>query len=543
YRNYDVMLGMSRFESYFFITASEEKYGIEVDRRDRILRTLVRNLYSYHQQEIFLTIVNEYTDWTRPFQHPMNILDGTGEAVGDALVVAPLVRAANLHAQVSPSTFVYVFGYQSEAGDYPSRLGCIHGEELAYLFGAPLVTSLAHFSKNYSKAEQSLAEPRDPSYVPHDGEVHGDRGKGRFERLVWPQYEAAHQKYLLIGMKPKVKDHYHAHRLSLWLHLIPQLHRPGGPEVVPAHHLLDDHDNPLSYDGNVRSSDLSPLTTSTVPSSSTGVVSSSSSGAGLPQHPLSPAGLHPATQGNDSMSSPTSWPPGAAPGLEATPTSNPLNLSDSMMVLLQYGGYSTALSVTIAVGCSLLILNVLIFAGVYYQRDKTKLEAKLHKRNYKVGKPSEVDLSGGAPAAPSKQQLALRAPPPSPVGASSAAPGATQCPSSVGPQGLLVANNTSHSHLAAGGCPDPRLVAATLPPKVPPKPPVKALPEAQPLLAAQGASATLGRVVLRGAHNNKMHDGVVEMAMSDFDEASVHHNTPPPQQQESVCIMQWRKPV
>ncbi|CAN7995863.1 unnamed protein product, partial [Ixodes pacificus] len=166
-------------------------------------------------------------------------------------------------------------------------------------------------------------------------------------------------------MKPKVKDHYHAHRLSLWLHLIPQLHRPGGPEVVPAHHLLDDHDNPLSYDGNVRSSDLSPLTTSTVPSSSTGVVSSSSSGAGLPQHPLSPAGLHPATQGNDSMSSPTSWPPGAAPGLEATPTSNPLNLSDSMMVLLQYGGYSTALSVTIAVGCSLLILNVLIFAGVY----------------------------------------------------------------------------------------------------------------------------------------------------------------------------------
>lgn len=34
------------------------------------------------------------------------------------------------------------------------------------------------------------------------------------------------------------------------------------------------------------------------------------------------------------------------------------------------GTYSTALGVTIAVGCSLLILNILIFAGVYYQRDK-----------------------------------------------------------------------------------------------------------------------------------------------------------------------------
>lgn len=171
-----------------------------------------------------------------------------------------------------------------------------------------------------------------------------------------------------------------------------------------------------------------------------------------------------------------------------------------MMVLLQYGGYSTALSVTIAVGCSLLILNVLIFAGVYYQRDKTKLEAKLHKRNYKLGKPPEVDLSGGgAPAAPNKQQMALRAPPPSPVGAS----GTMNSGSAGGtPQGNTLMGNAQAA--------DPRLVAATLPPKVPPKPPVvKALPEAQPLLT-QGATATLGRVVLRGSHNpHKMHDGVV----------------------------------
>jgi hypothetical protein len=34
-----------------------------------------------------------------------------------------------------------------------------------------------------------------------------------------------------------------------------------------------------------------------------------------------------------------------------------------------YVAYSTALSVTIAIGCSLLILNVLIFAGVYYKKD------------------------------------------------------------------------------------------------------------------------------------------------------------------------------
>ena len=62
--------------------------------------------------------------------------------------------------------------------------------------------------------------------------------------------------------------------------------------------------------------------------------------------------------------------------------SNASNASVSMIV--QQGSYSTALSVTIAIGCSLLILNVLVFAGVFYQRDKNRLEAKLIRKNYQV---------------------------------------------------------------------------------------------------------------------------------------------------------------
>lgn len=36
----------------------------------------------------------------------------------------------------------------------------------------------------------------------------------------------------------------------------------------------------------------------------------------------------------------------------------------------QYQSYATALTVTVTVGCLLLLLNVLIFAGIYYQREK-----------------------------------------------------------------------------------------------------------------------------------------------------------------------------
>lgn len=47
-------------------------------------------------------------------------------------------------------------------------------------------------------------------------------------------------------MKPKMKNHYRAHRLSFWLSLVPELHHPGGEDVPRSHHQLDpgseDHD-------------------------------------------------------------------------------------------------------------------------------------------------------------------------------------------------------------------------------------------------------------------------------------------------------------
>ena len=39
-----------------------------------------------------------------------------------------------------------------------------------------------------------------------------------------------------------------------------------------------------------------------------------------------------------------------------------------------FSAYSTYLTVTVGIGCSLLILNVLVFAGVYYQKDRFRNE-------------------------------------------------------------------------------------------------------------------------------------------------------------------------
>jgi neuroligin len=81
-------------------------------------------LRSYHLNEIFFTVVNEYTDWERTVQHPINTRDATISALSDAQYVAPVVHTGDLLSRSSsphngPKCFFYVFDYQTKDGDYP----------------------------------------------------------------------------------------------------------------------------------------------------------------------------------------------------------------------------------------------------------------------------------------------------------------------------------------------------------------------------------------------------------------------------------------
>ncbi|GFQ85285.1 neuroligin-4, X-linked [Trichonephila clavata] len=404
---FDLMFGVTKVESYFYISEKDEKNGMEVERRDRLLRTLVRNIFSYHLQEIFLTIVNEYTDWTKAVQHDVNTLDGMLDALGDALVVAPIVKSANYHSMSHRKSFFYVFSYQSGDGKFPQRQGCITGEDIQYVFGAPLVGTLGHFSRNYSQQEVTLSEAvmtywvnfarnGDPNTPPP--EKPQERGKNRKDRINWPSYDSIHQKYMLIGLKSKLKDHYHAHRLSFWLNLFPQLHSTSSVSVSPEHHLLDDHDNMESYDGAVRQM---PFALTQPPSDD-------------------PTNAPPSLMTTDAKSD--SEKPNAMSTLdpeETVSTENntlsvtTMNITDSLSVIMSPNPLSAALSVTIAVGASLLILNVLVFAGICYQRDRTRAEEKMQKRL--LNQQNAIDAQMGAAAVANVKSGSLRAPPPSPV--------------------------------------------------------------------------------------------------------------------------------
>ena len=121
-----------------------------------------RSIFLNACQEIHLTISNEYTDWSRSLSSvsSADVLDSLIEALGDATVTAPLVRTALRHSQLSKKTFLYEFAHGTEHGDHAGSLGCVHGDDLAYWFGAPLVPGiqLPAFHSSFNKHETALSE-------------------------------------------------------------------------------------------------------------------------------------------------------------------------------------------------------------------------------------------------------------------------------------------------------------------------------------------------------------------------------------------------
>lgn len=53
-------------------------------------------------------------------------------------------------------------------------------------------------------------------------------------------------------MKPRMKNHFRAHQLSIWLRLIPELHRAGMEDVIARHNMFKNHDDAELYDGPVK---------------------------------------------------------------------------------------------------------------------------------------------------------------------------------------------------------------------------------------------------------------------------------------------------
>lgn len=366
-----LMIGVATTESYHDFNANDVQYGFEEDQRNRILRTFVRNAFTFHLNEIFSTVRNEYTDWDKPILHPINIRDSTMEALSDGHTVAPCLKFGFLHSRRGAKTYLFHFNYQSKDSDYPQRLGTVRGEDLPYVLGVPFIAQSDLFPFNYTRQDIGVAEAvmnfisnfaktGDPNEPRASGADFGaPKERSRYKSLTWDQYDINTQQYLSIAAKPKMKSHYRGHKMAVWLNLIPQLHQPGDDDVSMRHHHFHERAN-YFYAGAVKPETMTRSPVMEVPTAP---------GSILVECPPNVTSLLEEDGPDDVIDNQLD--------LKDSSTGGGIGQQEDEENLLRkltsrHYSYTTALGITVGVGCLLLLLNLVIFAGIYYQRKRRK---------------------------------------------------------------------------------------------------------------------------------------------------------------------------
>ncbi|XP_055638901.1 neuroligin-4, X-linked isoform X2 [Toxorhynchites rutilus septentrionalis] len=134
----ELLFGLTSYESYNDLSAQDLENGFNETRRDRILRTYVRNVFHFHLKEIYSTLRNEYTEWEHPPRNLLGHRDTILELLSDGHTAAPLIRLGYLHSLQNGKSFFLHFRHQTGDCDFPQRSGSVRGEDIPFIFGLPL---------------------------------------------------------------------------------------------------------------------------------------------------------------------------------------------------------------------------------------------------------------------------------------------------------------------------------------------------------------------------------------------------------------------
>uniref|UniRef100_A0AAQ5WZT6 Carboxylesterase type B domain-containing protein n=1 Tax=Amphiprion ocellaris TaxID=80972 RepID=A0AAQ5WZT6_AMPOC len=344
--NYDIMLGVNQGEGLRFVeNVVDSEDGVSGNDFDFSVSDFVDSLYGYPEGKDTLreTIKFMYTDWADR-DNPETRRKTLVALFTDHQWVEPSVVTADLHARYGSPTYFYAFYHHCQSLMKPAWSDAAHGDEVPYVFGIPMIGPTDLFPCNFSKNDVMLsavvmtywtnfAKTGDPNKpVPQDTKFIHTKAN-RFEEVAWSKYNPQDQLYLHIGLKPRVRDHYRATKVAFWKHLVPHLYN------------LHDMFHYTSTTTKVPPPETTQNTLST----------KRPNGKNWPFNTKRPP-MSPAYNSEDK----DSW----SEDEETGP-----------LVVENPRDYSTELSVTIAVGASLLFLNVLAFAALYYRKDKRRQDS------------------------------------------------------------------------------------------------------------------------------------------------------------------------
>ena len=150
----DILVGMTTGDGVTYFSHEELKEIASEHREEQLIHAYVKSNFEPEQEEEVAALLGYlYRAWPAPLS-VRSIVD----LVTDGQFAAPLVHLLNSHAPYSGATYFYCFNYPTHTDSTVRGLDGVYGDDLTYIFGAPLANSVSPFPTVYTRSQRVLSQ-------------------------------------------------------------------------------------------------------------------------------------------------------------------------------------------------------------------------------------------------------------------------------------------------------------------------------------------------------------------------------------------------
>ncbi|XP_022258738.1 acetylcholinesterase-like isoform X1 [Limulus polyphemus] len=192
----NLLVGNNQNEGSFFLVFDfseifkrEEEVGVTREEFHRLVEKVIYDASNLQRK----AIIHQYTDWLEEDNIHSN-RDMLIDLVGDKFITCDTNEFAHKYAQQGNDVFMYFFTHTPSVSPWPRWMGATHGDEIFFVFGAPLnplldfSTEEQEFARRIMKHWTNFARTGDPSIVSEDLN----------KTVHWPRYTTRGRHYLTL---------------------------------------------------------------------------------------------------------------------------------------------------------------------------------------------------------------------------------------------------------------------------------------------------------------------------------------------------------
>ncbi|XP_078000348.1 acetylcholinesterase-like [Glandiceps talaboti] len=227
FKNTEIMSGNSQNEGMIDMVRISPGFSMETEGAityDQFKTTVKYIIYGYYGVKDIVTTATtfQYTDWTAKTD-PYKLRDGIDDLFGDYILKCPNIVIANIYSDLGNDVYYYELRRRSSISPWPDWMGAVHGDEISYLFGHPLVPDSGSNNEDVALSRQMMEYWTNFAKYGNPNVADGNE--------TWPRYTTTGREYVIFdapteGASFQQDTFPRTPYCEFWNEFIPELAKP-----------------------------------------------------------------------------------------------------------------------------------------------------------------------------------------------------------------------------------------------------------------------------------------------------------------------------